>query len=188
MAIAAAECVHVPVVDAAALVEQNQGLVHHVINRFFRRYLADEDDLVQEGLIGLWKAIQTHDPEKGQLSTWACKRIRWRIDRYLQRRGNRPLPQANQVKGDKGEDRDALEQIPAPEGDMAMDNQDLVARLLRRLPARWKDMVAGYFGVEGHEQQTLDELAAKHGVTKEGCRQMIKTALLRLRPHAYDEC
>ena len=41
------------------------------------------DEYIQLGRIGLWKAIQKHDPQKGKLSTIAWNHIRWEIIRHI---------------------------------------------------------------------------------------------------------
>lgn len=67
--------------DAAArdrLIEANLGLVHHAMNRRLRRHRhrrVDEDDLMQAGTIGLMKAIERWNPDRGKLSTYAMQEI-----------------------------------------------------------------------------------------------------------------
>lgn len=57
------------------LVERHQGLVKHLARRWSRDD-DDLDDLEQEGLVGLMKAIERWDPEKGvPLGAWARQRI-----------------------------------------------------------------------------------------------------------------
>lgn len=52
--------------------EENRGLVYDVFNKSYQsvRYL--EDDLIQEGMIALWKACTDYDENKGiEFSTYA---------------------------------------------------------------------------------------------------------------------
>src|SRR4051812_24387128 len=44
------------------------GIVHFVLKTYRGR---DYEDAYQNGLIGLMRAVQTWDPERGALSTWA---------------------------------------------------------------------------------------------------------------------
>jgi DNA-directed RNA polymerase specialized sigma24 family protein len=54
------------------LAEQNLGLVYEVILRRFRYLHGDDrDDAVQDGFLGLVRAIRGHDRSKGELSTYA---------------------------------------------------------------------------------------------------------------------
>lgn len=70
-----------------ALVCANLGLVRHVAVRFLGRGL-ESDDLVQIGTMGLIRAIQRFDPERGnQLSTYAVPMIIGEIRRVLRDEG-----------------------------------------------------------------------------------------------------
>ena len=62
------------------LIEQHMGLVVSVVNSFKPKTTAERDDYVQAGRIGLWKALQKYDPDKGTaVSTYAWNPIRWEI-------------------------------------------------------------------------------------------------------------
>ena len=62
------------------LFEANKGLVIHWIMRINKKFT---EDLYQEGLIALWKAVQSYDKNKGEFSHYATscitRRLRWRI-------------------------------------------------------------------------------------------------------------
>ena len=61
------------------LIERNMGLVVSVVNSFNPRKTAEKEDYIQAGRIGLWKALEKHDPKKSALSTYAWNPIRWEI-------------------------------------------------------------------------------------------------------------
>lgn len=67
------------------LVSKNLGLVHLVANQFFRppfRY----EDLAQEGILGLIRATETFDPDRGiRFSTYSVYWIRAKIQRLIQK-------------------------------------------------------------------------------------------------------
>jgi RNA polymerase sigma factor (sigma-70 family) len=73
-------------VDARnTLVLANLGLVHLVANQMRRPGLRYED-LVQEGTLGLLRATETFEPDRGvRFSTYCVYWIRAKIQRYLQR-------------------------------------------------------------------------------------------------------
>lgn len=51
---------------------QNKNLVHHILKTKYNQYQFDED-MIQEGMIGLWKACQTFDEDKGyKFATYAA--------------------------------------------------------------------------------------------------------------------
>lgn len=66
------------------LVEDNQKLVYFVINRYFPTYILNED-VAQEGMLGLCKAANKYDPSTGGFSTFATHCIFNTITMFLKR-------------------------------------------------------------------------------------------------------
>lgn len=66
--------------DKAALeqlIMQNKGLIAKLANKYMAVYKGgDYDDLMQEGSIGLLRAVETYDQSKGKFSTYAFLWIR----------------------------------------------------------------------------------------------------------------
>lgn len=74
-------------IDREKLFLENQKLAFHVLHRNFKR-LADDEDMKQEALIGLWRACRAFDPEKGcEFSTLAFPCIKNAILQALRRKG-----------------------------------------------------------------------------------------------------
>lgn len=66
--------------------EKNVGLVYKVFNERFQQYRRYEDDLIQEGMIGLWKACQSFDESRGvAFSAYAFVCIRNEMGCYLRK-------------------------------------------------------------------------------------------------------
>jgi RNA polymerase sigma factor (sigma-70 family) len=61
------------------LILDNMGLVVSLARSFKPANKTQLEDYIQSGRIGLWKAIQKHDPSKAKLSTVAWHYIRWEI-------------------------------------------------------------------------------------------------------------
>jgi RNA polymerase sporulation-specific sigma factor len=61
------------------LVEENMKLVHFVIKRYYPWHIQDED-VIQIGMIGLCRAAEQWDAEKGAFSTYATYKIRGAIN------------------------------------------------------------------------------------------------------------
>lgn len=61
-------------------------LVHFVIQRYYPWHIHDED-IIQVGMVGLCKAADKWDAEKGAFSTYATCRIRGEISREFCKRG-----------------------------------------------------------------------------------------------------
>ena len=67
------------------IIHQNLGLVHKLSYRYQRTGISRKD-LVQEGTLGLHRAIVKYDPSRGvKLSTYAYPWIRSYMSRYVQK-------------------------------------------------------------------------------------------------------
>jgi len=62
------------------IIEENMGLVISIVNSFNPTNDEEREEYIQAGRIGLWKAIQKYDPNKGcKFSPYARNPIRWEI-------------------------------------------------------------------------------------------------------------
>ena len=62
------------------LIEKNMGLVASIVNSFQPKDQTEREDYLQAGRIGLWKALQKFNPDKGsKFSPYAWNPIRWEI-------------------------------------------------------------------------------------------------------------
>lgn len=90
------------------LVMSNIGLVHLVANQFCRPPVRYED-LVQEGTMGLIRATETFEPNRGvRFSTYSVYWIRAKIQRFLQRIERDDIPAitgAEMLEDEKGRRR-----------------------------------------------------------------------------------
>lgn len=56
-----------------------RGWLHAVAMRMLGPNHPDQDDLVQEGYIAMWRACRTHDPAKGALTAWVIRAAEMRM-------------------------------------------------------------------------------------------------------------
>lgn len=71
--------------------ESNMGLVYATYNKHFQGYRWLKDDLIQEGMLGLWKACQSFDPGKGNtFATYAVKVIKNEMTMLLRKELKHP--------------------------------------------------------------------------------------------------
>lgn len=78
--------------DVNEMVRENEALVYWVTDRFFPGWEYDED-LHQIGLIALWRACETYDPERRvKFSTYATKCIRTAVFTELRRQSAQHVP------------------------------------------------------------------------------------------------
>lgn len=66
------------------LIENNMKLVHYVINKYYPTYSYNED-VIQEGMVGLCYAAEKYDESKSKFSTFANKCILNNIRTYFKR-------------------------------------------------------------------------------------------------------
>lgn len=52
------------------LVEKMSNYVYHLFHKHYGSYLSVEEDLVQEGFVGVMKGLKKYDPKKGTLTTF----------------------------------------------------------------------------------------------------------------------
>lgn len=62
------------------MVQENMGLVISIVNKYKVPTEQDRQDLIQHGSLGLWEAIKRHQEEKGKISTFATRNIRWKVN------------------------------------------------------------------------------------------------------------
>jgi RNA polymerase primary sigma factor len=148
----------------ARLVSDNSGLVYKFARRFGR--FAEEDDAVQEGFIALMRAAKKFDPSRGyRFSTYAVRSI----INALAKLNQKPRPPVLDVQ-----ERDLADSREARAGDGELEE---LRRAMGELNARDQVVLRGrYF-----EDQTLEEVGAAVGVTRERVRQLQRRALDELR-------
>jgi RNA polymerase primary sigma factor len=197
-------------------------------------------DLINEGNIGLMKAVERFDPAKGaKLSTYSSWWIRQQIRRALADQAKtirlpvhvvdkiyhlgRAEMRLREVFGREATDEELAEELDiapnrvaelrtvairpasldAPLGDddtsrlsdvVRDENADdpynqaeeradlaLLRELLPKLPKREEVILRHRFGLDGKNEQTLEEIGNKLGLTRERIRQLESIALKRLR-------
>jgi RNA polymerase sigma factor (sigma-70 family) len=65
------------------LILENMPLVVSVVKTFNPRNYTEQEDLIDAGRIGLWKALRKYDYSKGKISSYAWKSIRWFVKKEI---------------------------------------------------------------------------------------------------------
>jgi len=133
-------------------------------------------DLVNEGVLGLMRAIELFEPERGvRFCTYAAYWIRQAVLRAI-------ADQSRVLSLDAAERPCADRHGPSPT-DAAHDSMmaEGIEAALHRLPPREAEILRLRFGLgDGHEH-TLEEVSRLFRITRERVRQIQLKAMARLR-------
>jgi RNA polymerase sigma factor (sigma-70 family) len=155
--------------------QEHEGLVHAVVQQQGMGGI-DYIDLIQEGTIGLWHAIQYFDTQRGTaFSTYAWTVIRhqvWQARFY-----------ADRVEDDKDEEVEAwLELADELEEDWWRQHvRQALLEVVEKLPTRLRRLVRLAYGLDGQGWHSLASIGRQWGISRERMRQLHNAALVLLR-------
>ena len=182
------------------LVKSNMRLVVKIAHDY-KRFGMDLEDAVSSGTIGLLKAIDKFDPEKGAFpqyaSAWINKAIRMALDSYRgihtkrydrmssEERSSCIVESLNEKLGDgETEFADSLasdEVSPSEAVEKASSIEAVRDAIDNALDSREQFIIRSRYGLDGSGVLTLREIADKLGMTHERVRQIEVSALAKLR-------
>lgn len=191
------------------LVTSNLRFVVSVAKKYHNERLS-LSDLIDEGNLGLMRAAERFDERRNtrfiSYAVWWIRQsilqaiadqshlIRVPLGRAsaLQRVDSEPAQRARgclSLDAPLGTDDDARlldylpdELSPAPDAEItAALRQDVVRDALTRLKGREAMVIKLYFGFDGNEPLTLEQIGEQLGVTRERVRQIKERGLFRLR-------
>lgn len=182
------------------LVKGNMKLVVKIANDY-KRYGMSLEDIVSNGLLGLLKAIEMFDPEKGGFSACASayinKFIRMGFDKFraihakrydrmtAEERSASVVDSLNEKIGDgETEFAESLasdEVSPSEAVEKASSIKAMHDAIDNALDSREQFIIRSRYGLDGHGELTLREIAERLGMTHERVRQIEVSALAKLR-------
>lgn len=145
--------------DQEKALAENENLVYMVINRAFPSLVGDED-VAQEGKIGLLKAIRVYDESKGAFSTLAVKCIQNSILHYVRKPKSVQAESLDARVGDQGDGIKLADVLEDPSGSID-ETRILVMEFLDSLNVRDRKMVWAVL-----ESGTKGEAAEKLGISR----------------------
>jgi RNA polymerase sporulation-specific sigma factor len=155
--------------DRTALLHKYERLIHKLARKFaFTAPNADHDDLVQEGRIGILKAIETYDESYGAgFMTWAYYHVRGAIcgsGRSDRRQPRFPLSVEDADRRYNLEDESQEIEV---RDDLATDLvRKVIAECCGGLHTKRASIVMDRYGLLGRKELRNKECAAKYGLTK----------------------
>lgn len=160
------------VYQAAFENQDNTKIIYSALRHFHGSLDADERH--ECGLHGLWRALKSHDPTKGQKFTTTLYRfVQWEARRAMK----------NKLRDRKKADKVGVTGIPIDtyideDFTLSIETDDL----LDQLEEKYRVIIKQKY-LEGF---TLNEIGQHHGFTSEAARQNVDKALVKLRKLAYN--
>ena len=172
------------------LVEYNLRLVAHIVKKY-NNFERDTDDLISIGTIGLIKAINTYDIDKGsRLVTYASRCIENELLMMLrqERKCSREFSLYEPIGTDKeGNEINLLDIVEHEDTDIAehVILEDNIRRLYdileRQLDSREIQVLTLRYGLFGKQPLTQREVAKQMSISRSYVSRIEKKALLKLR-------
>lgn len=154
----------------------------------------EEDDLIQEGALGLIRAAEKFDPERGEFQfyawSWANQFMQRALDN-MSRTVRVPVYTLTKARKESAcveesnVELDTLRKVPSAFDTLEVVSDCLLYEIVRDtvdgLPERDKDIVIRRYGFDGDDTQTLQEIGDVWSLTRERIRQLDKAARSRIR-------
>ena len=172
------------------LIEHNLRLVAHIVKKYMNSG-KETDEMISVGIVGLVKAVNTYNFEKGsRLATYAARCIDnellmlMRGDRKLSREVSLYDPIGTDKEGNEitllsileHEDEDIIDQL-----DKKQSLRKLSKILSKVLTPREYFVVIRRYGLYGHHETTQRELAEQLNISRSYVSRIEKKALEKLR-------
>ncbi len=172
------------------LVEYNLRLVAHIVKKY-NNFERDTDDLISIGTIGLIKAINTYDLEKGsRLVTYASRCIENELLMMLrqERKCSREFSLYEPIGTDKeGNEINLLDIVEYDDKEISdhIILEDTILQLYNAiqkvLDPRELEVLSLRYGLFGNEAKTQREVATSLQISRSYVSRIEKKALLKLR-------
>lgn len=175
------------------LVEESVGLVHFIIKKYFK-YTARKckeldlyDDLVQEGMIGLYKAAKIFDESKGyQFATIASRCIYGDLykfqDRYIKKNYRNDISLEKNV-GKEGENEITMPIAFEEDGYKYIEYKEIMERLNSHLDDREKSIVK--LRLKGLSQEEIGKTINISQVQVSRKLKQIRTKLIEIENKGF---
>ena len=182
------------------LVTENMGLVVSTARKYQGRGL-ELDDLVSEGTIGMIKAAEKYDPEKGGFAAFVLPEIKKSIEAAIEQQAGLyrvPRKEMTPVENKRrtplsvdaplgGRENinllSLLVNADAQESDTLAHNKsalEIIVGALDILSPREREVITCFYGIR-REKLTMAEIAAQMCIKRERARQVRKTAERKIR-------
>lgn len=175
------------------LIEHNLRLVAHIVKKF-ENTGEDSEDLISIGTIGLIKAIESYQVDKGtKLATYAARCIENEILMHLRslKKTKKDVSLHDPIGTDKEGNEITLIDVLGTETDEVVDAVQLklesskIYQHIHILDDREKEVIIGRFGLDQDKEKTQREIARELGISRSYVSRIEKRALMKLFNEFY---
>jgi len=158
-----------------SIVEQYTPLVHKIVNKY--AWMAPKhsrEDLVQEGLLGIVKAIETFDLSRGyRFMTWVYPQVRGAVQGVARKENRIPKYQKSLEQADWAHNLEDPVQYEVRDEFVSERVRELVISGCGSVTSKRAQIVCDRFGLLGNAPLRQGEVARKHGMTKQAVQSHI---------------
>ena len=170
------------------LIEHNLRLVAHIAKKYDTK-LADTDDLISIGTIGLIKGVDTFSQNKNvKITTYCARCIENEILMYF--RKNNKYSKDISINEAVGYDKDGneieigdileVDNVDFCDDIDLKDNIKLLYKYINVLTPREKEIIINRYGIENCEEKTQKTISKKLGISRSYVSRIEKRALTKL--------
>lgn len=169
----------------ALLIERNLRLVSHIVKKYYSK-TNDTDDLISIGTIGLIKAIDSFNPDKGiRLATYASRCIENEILMHFRniRKNSTDIYLGDSIETDKDGNPLTIQETISDSRDLAEDLEtkikwEKVAKIIEKMDdEREKKIIILRYGLDNKKPLTQREVAEKLKISRSYVSRIEKKVL-----------
>ncbi len=177
------------------LVEHNMRLIAHIVKKY-QNVDEDVEDLLSIGCIGLIKAIDSFDENKGRLATYACRCIENELLMMLRgkKKYSREISLFEPIGQDKeGNEVHLMDIIEQQQQDIVEDLclqnniRNMFQYMQECLTEREKEIIMLRYGMGGKRELTQSEIGERFGISRSYVSRIEKKALKKIKDR-FDSC
>ena len=169
------DAIHGDARSITAIVEQYTPLVHKIVNKYaWMSPRHSREDLVQEGLLGIVKAIETFDLSRGnRFMTWVYPKVRGAVQAVARKDNRVPRYQLSLEQSDWGHNLEDTVQFEVQDDYKSDFISQLILSGCGSLNSRRAQIVCDRYGLLGRKALRQGEVAQKYGMTKQAVNSHI---------------
>jgi RNA polymerase sporulation-specific sigma factor len=158
-----------------AIVKQYTPLVHKIVNKYaWMSPTHSREDLVQEGLLGVVKAIETFDLERGtRFMTWVYPQVRGAVQSIARKDMKMPKYPLSLEQSDWGNNLEDTEVFEVKDEYRANLIHDIIIAGCGSVDSKRAQIVCDRYGLLGRKPLRQGEVAKKYGMTKQAINSHI---------------